>query len=306
MSSSFIKRSAVRFIGAAGAGVTALLISCTALAQEHETEVSVDTAQGWIALATPYVLRAIGALVLLIAARIVAGWLSKTVRGVLEAREFDKTLTRFFSALTRIMILLAAVLGILGMFGVETTSFAAVIGAAGLAIGLAFQGTLGSFSSGVLLLTFRPFNVGDYIEAAGASGTVDEIELFTTTLITPDNKKIIVPNSAVTGGNITNYSALPVRRVDVPVGTDYGADLRKTREILEKVVEGIEKRIETPASQVYLAELGASSIDWQLRVWVNTPDYWDVRQIIVRDTKAALDEAGIGIPFPQMDVHLDK
>lgn len=208
--------------------------------------------------------------------------------------------------MTRALLLLAAILGILGMFGVETTSFAAVIGAAGLAIGLAFQGTLGSFSSGVLLLTFRPFNVGDYVEVGGTAGTVEEIELFTTVLITVDNKKVIVPNSAVTGNTITNYTALDKRRVDVSVGTEYGADLDETRKVLEGVVAGIEQKLEEPDSMVYLAELGASSIDWQLRVWVKTADYWAVRQIIVRDTKKALDAAGIGIPFPQMDVHLDK
>lgn len=298
--------SAVRTVGSylvpSAAALATLLVATSAHAQEAEP----GSAEAWIAVATPYVLNVIGALVLFVAARIIAGWIGRTVRRVLEARNFDSTLTRFFSAVARTMVLLAAILGILGMFGVETTTFAAVIGAAGLAIGLAFQGTLGSFASGVLLLTFRPFKVGDYVELAGTSGVVDEIGLFTTTLLTPDNKLVIIPNSGVTGNTITNYSAMPQRRVDVAVGTDYGADLDRTRQVLEAVVAKIPHRIEAPASQVVMTGLGASSIDWAIRVWTNTPNYWSVHEAIVRDTKKALDEAGIGIPFPQMDVHLAK
>lgn len=297
----------VRRVATGFAAFAAPLLFCSvALAQDEEASGQMAAVEGWIGVATPYVLKALGALFLLIGGRMVAGWVGKSIRLVLESRKFDVTLTKFFSAVARTMVLLAAILGVLGMFGVETTSFAAVIGAAGLAVGLAFQGTLGSFASGVLLLTFRPFSVGDYVELAGTSGTVDEIELFTTTLLTPDNKKIIIPNSSVTGATIINYNAMPTRRVDVGVGTDYGADLDRTRKVLEAVVAGIDKRLPDPDSAVFLKELGDSSINWQIRVWADSADYWDVHQSIVRDVKTALDAEGIGIPFPQMDVHLDK
>jgi small conductance mechanosensitive channel len=300
-----------RFFAAASALTGAQLITSRAAAQSITAAAQSATAaaasvETTVQAAVPYALKALGALVFLIVARMIAGWVGNSIRRVLDARRFDTTLTRFFSALARTLVLVAATLGVLGMFGVETTSFAAIIGAAGLAVGLAFQGTLGSFASGVLLLTFRPFKVGDYVETGGSSGTVDEIELFTTALMTVDNKKIIIPNSAVTSNTITNYSAMPTRRVDVAVGTAYAADVDATRAVLESVVAKLEKRLDTPDSQVFLAGLGASSIDWTLRVWAKSADYWDVHQQIVRDVKVALDEAGIGIPFPQLDVHLDK
>ena len=192
------------------------------------------------------------------------------------------------------------------MFGIQTASFAAVLAAAGFAIGLAFQGTLGNFSAGVMLLVFRPFKVGDFVEVNGETGTCEHIDLFTCEFRTLDNKKLIVPNGAVFGSTITNYTGYEIRRADVNVGAEYSADLDKTRKVLEKAAANIPGMIKDPAPQVFLASLGDSSVDWQLRIWCKTADYWDVYQATVRAAKVALDEAGIGIPFPQRDVHLDE
>ncbi len=252
-----------------------------------------------------YATRVVGVLVLLFIANIIAGWVRRLVSGSLERAKFDATLTKFFANFARYVVLIMAVLACLGVFGIETTSFAAVLGAAGLAVGLAFQGTLSNFSAGVMLLAFRPFKVGDVVTAAGQTGKVDSIELFTTRFITPDNRLIIIPNAAVFGGTIENVTHFDTRRVNVEVGTDYSADLQKTREVLEKVANTVEGRIDDPASQVYLLQLGGSSIDWTVRVWCKTEDFWGVKERLTRDIKDALDAAGIGIPFPQQDVHFD-
>jgi len=224
----------------------------------------------------------------------------------LEARKFDPTLTRFFANMARYAILVGVGLGCMGVFGIETTSFAAIIGAAGLAVGLAFQGTLSSFSAGIMLLVFRPFKVGDVVAAGGVTGVVEEIELFTTEFKTPDNRKVIVPNSAIFGSTIENITHHPTRRVDISVGCEYSAEIDKCRDVLESMTKTLPKVLPEPAPQVFLKELGSSSVDWQVRVWCKTEDYWDVWQATTRATKMALDAAGIGIPFPQMDVHLDK
>jgi small conductance mechanosensitive channel len=191
------------------------------------------------------------------------------------------------------------------VFGIQTTSFAAVIAAGGLAIGLAFQGTLSNFAAGVMLLAFRPFKVGDLIVVAGTMGTVQEIELFTCELTALDNRRIVIPNSSIFGSTIENLTHHPQRRVDIPVGTSYSADTDRVRAVLEATLAKVEGVLEEPAPQVLLKGLGSSSVDWQLRGWCNTEDYWDVWQRMIRDAKAALDREGIGIPFPQQDVHLD-
>jgi small conductance mechanosensitive channel len=256
-------------------------------------------------LITTYGVRVIGVIVFLIVARIVAAWAGSTIEKSLTKKQFDLTLTKFFAALTRTLILVMAVLACLGVFGIETTSFAAILGAGAFAIGLAFQGTLGNFASGVLLLVFRPYSVGDVISAGGQKGKVEAIGLFTTTMDTPDNRRIIVPNSAVTGGVIENISFHKTRRVDVAVGTDYGADLDAARDILEKMAGTVPGVLADPAPQIFLESLGDSCINWQVRVWCNAADYWNVWQATTLATKKALDGANIGIPFPQMDVHVD-
>jgi small conductance mechanosensitive channel len=249
--------------------------------------------------------RIIGVLLFLIVAWIIAGWLSNTAQKQMAKRNLDKALTGFLGSLIKYAVLAMAVIAALGVFGVETTSFAAVLGAAGLAIGLAFQGSLSNVAAGVMLLTFRPFTVDDVISAAGVVGKVKLIGLFATTLDTPDNRRIIVPNATIFGDTIENITYHDIRRVDVGVGTDYGADLEKVREVLLEAVARVDGVLAEPAPQIFLSELGGSSIDWQVRVWGDTAAYWDVYQATMLATKNALDDAGIGIPYPQMDVHVD-
>ncbi len=257
------------------------------------------------ALLLGYAVSVVKALVFLFIGWIIAGWLRRiTVRG-LERAEVDQTLIKFFGNIVRYTVLILVVLACLSLFGINTTSFAAVIGAAGLAIGLAFQGTLGHFASGVMLLVFRPFKVGDVVSTGGVWGKVNEIELFTTTLDTPDNRRIIIPNGTIFGSTIENLTFHPIRRVDVSVGTDYGADLDKARQVMLETAKNTPNTLSDPAPQIYLVALGGSSIDWQVRAWCNTPDFFSVKDELTLRVKKALDAADIGIPFPQMDLHLD-
>ena len=262
-------------------------------------------ANKYIDLLLEYGPKVVGVLVALFVGWILAGWLEGAVRKTLEKRDFDATLTRFFSKLTRYLILIGVVLGCLGVFGIQTASFAAVLAAAGFAIGLAFQGTLGNFSAGVMLLVFRPFKVGDFVEVNTETGTCEHIDLFTCEFRTLDNKKLIIPNSAVFGSTITNYTGYDTRRVDIDVGAEYSADIDATRKALEGAATNIPGMLQDPAPQVFLKALGGSSVDWQVRVWCKTADFWDVWQATTQACKASLDAAGIGIPFPQQDVHLD-
>ena len=246
------------------------------------------------------------ALVLLVGVWVVAGWVRRATLAGFNKADFDQTLGKFISSLIRWLILIIGILSVLSIFGVETTSFAGLLAGAGLAIGMAFSGTLGSFAAGVMLLTFRPFSVGQVVNIAGVTGKVDEIGIFTTTLDTPDNRRIIVPNNSIVGAVIENISHHDTRRVDVAVGTDYSADLDRTRSILEQAAKDLPGRLQDKDVQVVLVELGASSIDWQVRVWAPAADFFPVKEATTRAIKVALDGEGIGIPFPQMDVHLDK
>lgn len=255
-------------------------------------------------LAIQYGTKVAGALVLLIAALWISSRIKSLALKAMTKAKVDYTLAKFAGAMVKWSILVASALAILGMFGVETTSFAAVIAASGLAIGLAFQGALSNVAAGVMLLIFRPFKVDQFIQVAGETGTVNEVSLFTTVIDTPDNQRIIIPNSNVFGATIKNVTHHPKRRVDVPVGTAYDADLDKTRSVLNSVVKSTDLVLQDEANAVVLTGLGASSVDWAIRVWTNTPDYWTVRESILTAVKRALDEEKIGIPFPQMDVHL--
>jgi small conductance mechanosensitive channel len=261
--------------------------------------------EGILDLVTAYALNVIGGIFLLIGGWIVAKWIKRGLRKGLGKTNVDPTLVRFFSNMAGWLVMIFAVLASLELFGIETTSFIAVLGAAGLAVGLAFQGTLSNFAAGVLLLLFRPFKVGDVVTAAGQTGLVHEIDLFVTKIDTPDNRRLVIPNSKVVGDTIETITHHPIRRVDVNVGTDYGAKLKWVRAVLERAALGVEGRLADPPPQVFLVALGASSIDWQVRVWCHTPDYFAVREALTEAVKEALDDAGIGIPFPQMDVHLD-
>lgn len=252
-----------------------------------------------------YAVPALLVLLLIIVALIVAAWTGRIVTKTCERAKLDLTLSRFFGRMARWGVLILAFLSILSYFGVQTTSFAAVIGASALAIGLAFQGTLSNFAAGVMLLVFRPFKVNDVVKVAGETGKVFEIDLFNTSMDTFDNRRLILPNSSIFGSTIENMTYHPTRRVDVNVGVEYPADLDRTREVLMSAVASIENVHEDPAPVAYLLEMGDSSINWVVRVWTNTPDFWAVREQLTRAIKMKLDEAGLGIPFPQMDVHLD-
>lgn len=253
-----------------------------------------------------YGVRIIGVLFALWLSFRVARWVESRVKSTLGQREFDKALTLFFGSLARWLIIIAAVLACLSIFGIETTSFAAILGAAGLAVGLAFQGTLSNFSAGVMVLTFRPFKIGDMVVIDGQLGKVMEIGLFTTALDTLDNRRIIIPNSTVIGGIIENHTHNQYRRVDIDVGTAYHEDLDEVREVLDAAAAKVPGRVPDQGHEVILLKLNESSVDWQVRVWCDPFEYWAVWDATIRATKQALDEAKVSIPFPQMDVHLDK
>jgi small conductance mechanosensitive channel len=246
------------------------------------------------------------AILLILAAWFIAGWAKAIVVRACSKANVDQTLSRFFGQISRWAILMLALLSILGTFGVETTSFAAVLGGLMVGIGMAMSGNLSNIAAGVMLLVFRPFKIGDYVSAGGSSGTVFEIGLFATTMDTPDNKRIIVPNGSIYGGTIENVSYHETRRVGVSVGTDYGADLDIVRSVLKKAAESIEQRVPDKDVGIVLVGLGGSSVDWSVRVWVPSGEYWDVKDELTLRVKNTLDGAGIGIPFPQLDVHLDK
>lgn len=254
-------------------------------------------------LLTAWLIRLLTVIVALVFALVVAGWAKRGVRGALERAKVDSTLTRFFANITRWTILVLAIVGCLGVFGIETTSFAALIGAAGLAIGLGFQGSLSHLAAGVMLLVFRPFRVGDWITVASQTGAVDGIDLFLTTLDTGDNKRIFIPNGQIFGNVIENITFHDTRRVDVVVGTHYEADLDKTRAVLEELLNAVPERLPEKDTQVQLAALADSSINWNLRVWVATADYWPVRERLLEAVKKRLDAEGISIPFPQLELH---
>lgn len=239
---------------------------------------------------------------------VVGMWLAKKIKAlfsdVLTKKEVDATLVGFFSSMLYSAIVVFVVIAAIGKLGVETTSFAAVIAAAGLAIGLALQGSLSNFASGVLLILFKPFKAGNVIKAGGEMGVVIEVGLLTTELKTPDNIKIIMPNSSIMGGSITNLSAHPTRRVDMVVGVGYGDDLNKAKQIMLDLLEQDERVLKDPAPQIAVANLGDSSVDFVVRPWVNSADYWAVKFDFTQAVKEAFDAQGVSIPFPQRDVHL--
>lgn len=239
----------------------------------------------------------------------VVGWIvAKTLRGVIVAMMrkagWEETIIGFLSNLAYMLLMTFVIITALGQAGVETNSFTAIIAAAGLAIGFALQGSLGNFSSGVMLVSFRPYKVGDVVEAAGVVGKVNSIQIFNTIMTTPDNKRIVVPNSAVMGGNITNYSAMPTRRVDMVFGIGYEDDIDKARALIVKELDSHPKVLKDPEWVVAVNELADSSVNFVVRPWCNTPDYWDVHNDLMESIKKSFDANGISIPYPQRDVHV--
>ena len=255
-------------------------------------------------LLTVFGVKIIGAIAVFIIGRWVAKFFSSLVRKVMDKRDVDPTITKFVGSLTYFALLTFIVLAALGLVGIQTTSFIAVLGAAGLAIGLALQGSLANFAAGFLLILFRPFKVGDFIDAAGVAGTVEAIQIFTTRLATPDNKTIIIPNSKLTGDNITNFSAKGTRRADMVFGIGYEDDIDKAREIISDVLSNDERVLKDPPMQIAVAELADSSVNFATRAWVNARDYWGVVFDTTEAVKKRFDAEGVSIPFPQRDVHL--
>lgn len=256
------------------------------------------------ALYRDYAAPVIGALFGLFAAWIAARWVSRLIYRSLKLAKIDETLARFTTKFVWWGILVLALVGCLESFGVKTTSYAAAIGAVGFSIGLAFQGALGNFAAGIMLLIFRPYKVSDLIVVGGHMGKVDEIDLFSTTLDTPDNRRIVIPNGSIFGNTIENMSYHQNRRVEVPVGLSYSADIDQTYEVLMRAVCAVAGVLTEPAPEVILLELGNSSVNWAIRAWTPKTEFLLVKQRIVRAAKIALDQAGLEIPFPQMDVNL--
>ena len=241
---------------------------------------------------------------------IVGRWLAKFLTSVLEQMMIRSGLDSMLVSFLRNIVYTAAMafvfLAVLAKLGIQTTSFIAVLGAAGLAIGLALQGSLSNFASGVMLVLFRPFKVGDYIEAGGTSGTVEEMLIFSTKMKTPDNKAVFVPNGSITGGTIVNYSAKDTRRVDLVFGVSYEDDISKVKQIIDEVLNADDRILKDPAPTVGLAELGESSVNFVVRPWVSAADYWAVRFSLNETMKLRFDQEGVSIPYPQRDVHLHE
>ena len=244
------------------------------------------------------------ALVIFVIGRWVAKVVAQLVEKVLLKSRVDKTLAKFTRNLTQISLLAFVVIAALSKLGVETAQFAVVIGAAGLAIGLALQGSLANFASGFLMIIFRPFKVGDLVEAGGITGTVEDIQIFNTVIHTPDNVRAIIPNAQITGGNILNYAVNGKRRVDLVVGISYEDDIGKAKSVIQSVLAGDERILKDPSPTVAVIELGDSSVNLVVRPWVKPADYWDVYFDATERVKIGLDENGISIPYPQRDIHI--
>jgi small conductance mechanosensitive channel len=253
-----------------------------------------------------YLVQLIAAIVIFYVGRMVAKGVRRFMEKALLNRSVDKAVVSFVASIVYAIILIATVLMALSQVGVQTTSFIAILGAAGLAVGLALQGSLANFASGILIILFRPFKSGDFIDAGGVTGTVDKIEIFQTIMKTPDNKLVIVPNAQITGSAITNYSAEPIRRVDLVIGISYESDLRKAKQLLEDMLKNDPRVLPEPAASVKVSALADSSVNFNVRPWVNSADYWNVYWDLLETVKLTFDEQGIGIPYPQMDVHIQQ
>lgn len=262
-------------------------------------------AEHWPTLAG-YGMKAVGAFIVLIVGLRVAGWVAGAVRHqALKRPNIDVTLGSFFASIVRWFLTAATIIAALQLFGVQATSFVAILGAMTLAIGLSLQGALGNIASGIMVMLFRPYGVGQYVEIAGEGGTVKDINLFQTILATPDNVQVIVPNSQAISGVIRNYAGYPTRRVDLVFSVDYGDGLEQAMDVIEQAIKADERVLADPPPVVRVNTLGASSVDIVARPWVRTADYWEVRWTLTRTVKEALDAAGISIPYPHQ-VNISK
>ncbi|MBV7438673.1 mechanosensitive ion channel domain-containing protein [Aeromonas sp. sif2416] len=270
----------------------------------------ITEAQTWLTnnqgLIIEYAVNIAAALLTLLIGYIAANILSGGVVKVMHTRKLDTTVTHFVGSILKYTILVFVVIAALGRVGVQTASFVAIIGAAGLAIGLALQGSLSNFAAGFLLIIFRPIKAGEFIEVAGTAGVVQSVQLFTTTLTSGDNKMVVVPNSAILNGTIVNYSRMDTRRVDMTFGIGYGSDLRKAKQILEQLVNEEPRILKDPEAVIAVAALADSAVNIVVRPWVKTADYWGVWFDFHEKVKLAFDAEGVEIPFPQMVMHMQK
>jgi small conductance mechanosensitive channel len=251
-----------------------------------------------------YALPVVFAIVILVIGSWVATMARRIARRTMTRRQLDPIIVGFAANLIYVALMVFVVLAALERVGVKTTSFVALIGAAGLAIGLALQGSLANFAAGFLMVVFRPFKKGDYVEAGGTAGVVDEIQVFTTVLNTPDNCRVVVPNAKIMSDNITNYSARETRRIDLVFGVGYNDDIQKVKSVLKRIAEADARVLADPAPQIMVGELADSSVNFIMRVWVKSADYWPFRFDTIEKVKLTFDQEGISIPFPQRDVHL--
>lgn len=277
---------------------------------DNELTNSVLHAGNWVAdnqdLLIQYGVNLISAILILFIGNLIVKGIANGVAKVLRKKNMDEAVVEFLHSLVRYLLFVIVLIAALGRLGVQTASVVAVIGAAGLAIGLALQGSLSNFAAGVLIVAFRPFKSGDYVEIGGVAGSVESIQIFQTILTTPDNKMVVVPNGAVISGAIMNYSHHETRRIDYVIGVSYDADLKKTKEVLTRIVEADPRVLKDPAPTVGVVALADSSVNFVVRPWVKTPDYWAVYFDLLQAIKEELDQENIAIPYPQMDVHLNK
>lgn len=267
-----------------------------------------ESLQQWYAsLETAQILaiawKGIGALLIFIIGRWVIKAITGLMRRALRRRELDPMLVGFMANILYAILLISVILAALSYLGVSVTPLIAILGGAALAVGLALQSSLSNFASGVMLIGFRPFTKGHFVEAGGVSGTVERVGIFNSELITPDNRSVIVPNSQITSSPITNYSAFDTRRIDLIIGVDYGDDLKTAQDTIWRVITGHEKVLEEPAPVIMLMELADSSVNFAVRPWVKSEDYWVVRSELLETIKSELETAGCSIPFPQRTVH---
>jgi small conductance mechanosensitive channel len=254
----------------------------------------------------PWGINIILALAVFVIGRWLANMIVRGVKRLMKKANMDKALIGFLSSILNAVLLVVVVIAALEQLGVNTTSVLAVFAAAGLAVGLALKDSLSNFSAGVMLIIFKPFKVGDFVEAAGISGVVEVIRIFNTQLRTGDNREIIVPNSQIYSGIITNFSVREQRRIDLVIGIGYEDDIRSAKQILEEILQGEERVLKDPAPVILVSELGESSVDLAVRPWVNSADYWDVRSDLLETIKREFDAKGISIPYPQRDVHMHQ
>lgn len=288
-----------------------IIVNCPLFAQEAAEQEAASS--GWSvarlidklqSFVTDYGLKVVGAIVILIIGRIIAGIARNVVKKVLNRRKTDETVVSFLGTLVYTLVIIAVLLAVLDKFGVETASFVVVLGAAGFAVGFALQGSLSNFASGVMIITFRPYRVGDFVEAAGVAGVVREVHLFNTIIDTPDNIKVIVPNGKIAGDVIKNVTGNDTRRVDLVIGIGYDSPIGKAMEVAMNVMKLDQRVLDDPEPQVAVSELADSSVNLVIRPWVKKEDYWGVRFDITRKLKETFDASGIEIPFPQRVVHM--